>query len=131
MAANRASAVTSVTKRRLDHALEVDEGEDEADTPAGVFEMQEDRAEMYGIAAAFAASAFALVESVQQSGRDRSEITKTWIVTSANPRASHAALDGETGAWADGKIYVKNANKTVNLRFWDPDAQTTSALLAY
>lgn len=101
MAANRASAVNSVTKRRLDHALEVDEGEDEADTPAGVFQMQEDRAEMYGIAAAFAASAFALVESVQQSGRDRSEITKTWIVTSANPRASHAAMDGETVPYDD------------------------------
>lgn len=41
------------------------------------------------------------------------------------------ALDGETGAWADGKIYVKNANKTVKLRFWDPDSQTTTALLAY
>jgi hypothetical protein len=39
--------------------------------------------------------------------------------------------DADTGAWTDGKIYVKNANKTVKVRFWDPDAQTTSALLAY
>ena len=39
--------------------------------------------------------------------------------------------DAETGAWADGRVYVKNANKSVKLRFWDPDSQTTSALLAY
>ena len=39
--------------------------------------------------------------------------------------------DAETGVWADGKIYVKNPNKSVKLRFWNPDAQTTSALLAY
>ena len=39
--------------------------------------------------------------------------------------------DAETGAWADGRIYVKNPNKTVKLRFWDPDFQTTTALLAY
>lgn len=39
--------------------------------------------------------------------------------------------DAETGTWTDGRIYVKNANKTVKLRFWDPDFQTTSALLAY
>ena len=41
------------------------------------------------------------------------------------------AQDAETGAWADGRIYVKNANKTVKLRFWDPNFQTTSAFLAY
>ena len=35
------------------------------------------------------------------------------------------------GTWTDGKIYVKGPNKTVTLRFWDPDATTTSALLAY
>ena len=39
--------------------------------------------------------------------------------------------DAETSAWADGRIYVKNPNKTVKLRFWAPDFQTTSALLAY
>jgi len=39
--------------------------------------------------------------------------------------------DAETGAWSDGRIYVKIPNKSVKLRFWDPDSQTTSALLAY
>ena len=33
------------------------------------------------------------------------------------------------GSWADGSIYNKQINKTLKLRFWDPNA--TSALLAY
>ena len=44
---------------------------------------------------------------------------------------SFTAQDAETGAWSDGRIYVKIPNKSVKLRFWDPDSQTTSALLAY
>jgi hypothetical protein len=39
--------------------------------------------------------------------------------------------DEETGEWGVGSIILKQYNKTVKLRFWDPDAQTTSALLAY
>ena len=39
--------------------------------------------------------------------------------------------DAETGEWDVGSIYLKQWNKSVKLRFWDPDFQTTSALLAY
>ena len=39
--------------------------------------------------------------------------------------------DNGDGTWTDGSIYAKLPNKTVRLRFWDPDATTTSALLAY
>ena len=39
--------------------------------------------------------------------------------------------DPETGEWGVGSIYLKQWSKSVKLRFWDPDAQTTSALLAY
>ena len=39
--------------------------------------------------------------------------------------------DAETGEWGVGSIYLKQWNKSVKLRFWDPDFQTTSALLAY
>ena len=39
--------------------------------------------------------------------------------------------DAETGEWGVGSIYLKQWDKSVKLRFWDPDAQTTSALLAY
>lgn len=41
------------------------------------------------------------------------------------------ARDAETGEWGVGSIYLKQWDKTVKLRFWDPDTQTTSALLAY
>ena len=39
--------------------------------------------------------------------------------------------DAETGEWGVGSIVLKQYNKTVKLRFWDPDSQTTTALLAY
>ena len=39
--------------------------------------------------------------------------------------------DAETGEWGVGSIYLKQWSKSAKLRFWDPDAQTTTALLAY
>ena len=39
--------------------------------------------------------------------------------------------DAETGEWGVGSIFLKQWSKSAKLRFWDPDAQTTSALLAY
>lgn len=38
-------------------------------------------------------SGFASTEAVKQTGR---RATKTWVVTSTNPRASHLAMDGQT-----------------------------------
>ena len=35
------------------------------------------------------------MEACRQQASDR-QVQKTWIVTSGNPRASHAAMDGET-----------------------------------
>lgn len=64
--------------------------------------------------------------------------TEKWLAFKA---AYEAAKDGnavtfptrdaETGEWGVGSIYLKQWNKSVKLRFWDPDFQTTSALLAY
>ena len=39
--------------------------------------------------------------------------------------------DNGDGTWTDGRIYNVQFNKSVKLRFWNPDAATTSALLAY
>lgn len=39
--------------------------------------------------------------------------------------------DAETGEWGVGSIVLKQWNKSVKLRFWEPDATTTSSLLAY
>jgi hypothetical protein len=64
--------------------------------------------------------------------------TEKWLAFKA---AYEAAKDGneftfptrdeETGEWGVGKIYLKQWSKSVKLRFWDPDSQTTTALLAY
>jgi len=37
---------------------------------------------------------FGVTEAARQNGGKKA--TKTWIVTSSNPRESHAAMDGET-----------------------------------
>lgn len=39
--------------------------------------------------------------------------------------------DNGDGTWADGSIYNKQVNKTVTVRFWDPDSTATAALMAY
>ena len=39
--------------------------------------------------------------------------------------------DNGDGTWADGSIYAKLPNKTVTLRFWNPDADNAAALLAH
>ena len=64
--------------------------------------------------------------------------TEKWLAFKA---AYEAAKDGnavtfptrdaETGEWGVGSIYLKQWSKSVKLRFWDPDSQTTTALLAY
>ena len=41
------------------------------------------------------------------------------------------SYDSETGAWTDGSMYNKNANKTFTVKCWDPDGTTSAALLAY
>ena len=39
--------------------------------------------------------------------------------------------DNGDGTWTDGSIYTEKPKKTSVLRFWDPDATTSAALLAY
>lgn len=87
-----ASAINETTKAQIDEALD----DDDPDTAvAGVFTV-----------AAGARSAQAATTLVtQSSGFGTTEVgtqlsggtaTKTWVVTSSNPRASHAAMNGET-----------------------------------
>ena len=40
--------------------------------------------------------AFAVGFGTVESGKQTGAVTKTWVVTSGNPRPSHAAIDGET-----------------------------------
>ena len=64
-------------------------------TPEGVFEnAEENRSESAGAAMAVAVVGFVAMEACRQNNERHAY--KTWIVTSSNPRASHARMNGET-----------------------------------
>lgn len=85
-----ASSINATTKAKIADALESADPE----TLDAMFEAQGSRALEVGIATVTLLSGFASVEAAQQVAPERA--TKTWVVTSSNPRASHASLDGET-----------------------------------
>ncbi|TCJ28756.1 phage portal protein [Microbacterium sp. PI-1] len=89
-----ASSINAATEAAVTAAIASDE-----DTPAAVahvFDVAKSaRAQQGGLTLATSLAGFASVEAVQQVRGTRSA-TKTWIVTSSNPRASHAAMAGQT-----------------------------------
>jgi len=96
MADRRARWVNATTKKELDQVEDWD-GDEDADRASysGVFDLAEgDRADTAGSAFATAVAGFAALEALNQSGVQTA--TKTWEVTSGNPRDTHAAIDGET-----------------------------------
>lgn len=91
----QAHAINRSTLRDLLAAVsgEVPDGDEKA-TPRGVFEYAKTfRAVVLGTMLATRMSSWAAGEAVRQSGR--SDILKQWVVTSGNPRDTHAALNGE------------------------------------
>ena len=100
MARGKSQAINNVTYRQLKAALDGDYDDDAlGSTVAGVFEKaEEQRADTSGRSFATALAGFATLEAINQRGSGRSAM-KTWIVTSSNPRAEHAAMDGETVAY--------------------------------
>lgn len=97
MCQRRAEMVNQSTYEELSTALEADEDDDGLKTtPEGVFEnAEENRSESAGRAFAAALCAWSLMEACRQNERGEN-VVKTWVVTSSNPRSSHAALNGET-----------------------------------
>lgn len=99
MCERRAEMVNQSTYDELVESLDDDSFEDEdalKSTPEGVFEnAEENRANTAGAAFAVAVIAFSAMEACQQNDHGQN-IVKTWVCTSANPRASHARLNGET-----------------------------------
>lgn len=98
MCDQRAEFVNTATKSELDE-VEDWEGDEDAEraTYSGVFDLAEsDRAESAGAAFACAVAGFGAIESARQCAPSNAEIVKTWVVTSGNPRKSHAAMNGET-----------------------------------
>ena len=100
MCQRRAEMVNHVTHNELLEALDEDSYEDEdamKATPEGVFENAEkNRADSAGAAFAVALIGWATLEACQQNERPGQNVYKTWVCTSGNPRASHAAMNGET-----------------------------------
>ena len=97
MALGKSKAINNVTYRELRTALDGDISDDAlGSTVQGVFDKAvEVRAETSGVSFATAITGFATLEACQQNAGNR-KITKQWVVTSDNPRPSHAMMDGET-----------------------------------
>ena len=102
MALGKSKAINNVTYRELKAALDGDMDDDAmGSTVEGVFEKAEEtRADVSGRSFATALAGFAIIEAVNQRGNGK-QAMKTWIVTSGNPRAEHAAMDGETVPYDD------------------------------
>ena len=99
MAVGKATAVNAITLKQLMRTLDESEDMDESNqgaTAAGVFDMAEgERADRQGVSFATAVAGWAALEACRQV-QTRKRRMKRWVVNSSNPRASHAAMDGET-----------------------------------
>lgn len=96
MAEGRAKAINAATYRKLLQAIEDSEDED-AETPAEVFEKREDvDSQVLGRSLATAVASWAVIEAVHQAKRDgySKTVEKVWV-TGDNPRPSHQMMDGE------------------------------------
>ena len=96
LAEGRAEAINAATLIKLQEAAE-DEDED-GDTPAEVYQKREDSAApMLGRTLATAAAGWAVLEACRQAEDhgERRTIEKEWVVNSANPRPSHAVMNGQ------------------------------------
>ncbi|MPZ66175.1 MAG: phage portal protein [Pseudonocardiaceae bacterium] len=87
-----AESITVVTGMRLDEALRTDD----PDTAVGrLFETYVSaRAAQIAVSQVTAMAGFGTTEALRQTGATGA--TKTWRVTSTNPRSSHARINGET-----------------------------------
>ena len=118
MCETRASMVNQKTLDELEAAVgsEWDEDSDAVkSTPEGVFgNAEENRCDSAGAAFACALCGWAAIEAARQNAAPEDRPTKTWIVTSGNPRPSHAAMNGETvgidDAFSNGAEWTGDMN---------------------
>lgn len=89
---SRSRWINNVTHKRLEDALADADGSLTDAVKQAFEEMSEVRALSAGGALAACVSSFATQEVARQSGR---KAVKRWIVTSSNPRQSHAGMNGE------------------------------------
>ena len=100
MCQRRAEMMNEKTYKELLDSLDDDSFDDEdalKATPEGVFEnAEENRSVTAGAAFAVAVVGWSAMEACNQNARPGDNVFKTWVVTSSNPRPSHAMMDGET-----------------------------------
>lgn len=93
-AERNAKSINAATRIALEEALA--ESDAPLDAVSHVFDLAKNaRADQAGASLVTALAGFATVEAVNQV-RGTREATKTWVVTSRNPRSAHAAMNGET-----------------------------------
>lgn len=107
VADGKARGINQTTLRELlaAYAGELSD-DDEKSTPRGVFEYARTfRAEVLAKMMTTEMSSWAASEAVRQAGKTE-QVWKRWVVTSGNPRDSHASMNGETvpfeGAFSNG-----------------------------
>jgi hypothetical protein len=95
VAQSRAELVNAATERQIAEALDGAEDTDRAAAAGAVFAAAvAQRAGAAGGALAVNLASFASVEAGRKLAGDA--LVKTWRTTSANPRAAHRAMNGET-----------------------------------
>ena len=96
LAAGRAKAINAATLKKLQDAIE---DEDDDVTPAHVFDVRESKdSETFGRSLAISVAGWAVTHEAPQQAEQQGIhriVEKRWI-TGDNPRAEHAAMDGET-----------------------------------
>jgi HK97 family phage portal protein len=94
VAGGNAKAINTSTRTQLELAAEDDE--DPKAAVAAVFDRATGaRSAAIALTVTTAIAGFATVEAAKQAAGSR-KASKTWVVTSQNPRSSHAAMNGET-----------------------------------
>ena len=86
------SSMNDVTHEQIMTALDADDADEQVDSVFTVATNQ--RAVAAAATAVTFCASFGTTEAARQQGSGKA--TKTWVVTSSNPRPSHAAIDGET-----------------------------------
>lgn len=102
VAAGKAHGINTSTLEKLEAAISGDVPEDdEQATPAGVFDVAEGwRAGMLAQSITTSMTGWAADEAIEHDGvGDR--VMKTWVVTSSNPRDTHASMNSETVPYDD------------------------------
>lgn len=96
LAEGRAKAINDATLKKLEAAIEDEDDED--DTPSHVFEVRENKDSItFGRSIAIGVAGWAATHEAPKQAESagiRKKIEKQWI-TGTNPRAEHAAMNGE------------------------------------